>query len=239
MNYKQIYINLINRAKNRLIEGYTESHHIIPRCMGGTDHPSNLVNLTPEEHYTAHLLLVKIYPNNKKLVKAAAMMIPSRPSNKMYGWLRRKLSETQKELQSGSGNSQFGTKWVHNKELKISKKIPIKESLASGWELGRVINWETSKIANRLIYDSCPECGTLKNNFKKFCSHSCSTKYNNKIKDTRFNEVLEDMINDYQNGLSIYKCLISRKLCGTGLNHSKLKKEISRRGLAKWEGSGF
>jgi len=29
-------------------------HHIIPRHMGGTDDPSNLVELTPEEHAEAH-----------------------------------------------------------------------------------------------------------------------------------------------------------------------------------------
>jgi hypothetical protein len=32
-------------------------HHIIPRHMGGTDDPSNLVSLTPAEHAEAHRLL--------------------------------------------------------------------------------------------------------------------------------------------------------------------------------------
>ena len=30
------------------------THHIIPRHMGGTDDPSNLVKLTVEEHAEAH-----------------------------------------------------------------------------------------------------------------------------------------------------------------------------------------
>lgn len=239
MNYKQIYNNLINRAKERLVEGYTESHHIIPRCMGGDDSKSNLVNLTPEEHYTAHLLLVKIYPDNKKLVKAATMMIPNRPSNKLYGWLRRRFSEVQKEAQSGTSNSQFGTKWIHNKELRVSKKVPITDILSTGWELGRVIRWDTSKKAKPVSYNSCPECGNVKNSLKKFCGHSCATTYNNRLKDTKFEEHLEGMLKDYQNGMSIYKCLVSRKLCGTGLNHTKLKQAIDKWGFAKWEGSGF
>jgi hypothetical protein len=61
--------------------------------MGGSDENDNLVELTPEEHYLAHLLLVKIHHNNHKLVYAANMMCMGR-NNKRYGWLRRKLSES-------------------------------------------------------------------------------------------------------------------------------------------------
>lgn len=63
MNYKQIYEQLIDKAKNREIIGYTEKHHILPRSMGGTNDKSNLVKLTAKEHYVAHMLLWKIYKN--------------------------------------------------------------------------------------------------------------------------------------------------------------------------------
>ena len=36
-------------------------HHIIPRHMGGTDDPENLVFLTPEEHAKAHQELYEKY----------------------------------------------------------------------------------------------------------------------------------------------------------------------------------
>lgn len=36
-------------------------HHIIPKCLNGTDESSNLTRLTAREHYIAHLLLVKIH----------------------------------------------------------------------------------------------------------------------------------------------------------------------------------
>jgi hypothetical protein len=36
-------------------------HHIIPRHMGGTDDPSNLIELTIEEHAEAHRLLYEQY----------------------------------------------------------------------------------------------------------------------------------------------------------------------------------
>jgi hypothetical protein len=38
-------------------------HHIIPRYMGGTDDPSNLVELTVEEHAEAHRLLYEQHGN--------------------------------------------------------------------------------------------------------------------------------------------------------------------------------
>lgn len=39
----------------------THTHHIIPRHIGGTDDPSNLVELTVEEHAEAHRILFEQY----------------------------------------------------------------------------------------------------------------------------------------------------------------------------------
>lgn len=140
MNYQKIYDNLISKGKDRILEGYVEKHHIIPRCIGGTDDKENLVDLTPEEHYLAHQLLVKIYPNEPKLIRAATMMIPNRHNNKMYGWLKRKFSKVQSESQSGSGNSQYGTKWITDgeRERKILKNIPVPEN----WVESRLISYK-------------------------------------------------------------------------------------------------
>jgi len=40
------------------------NHHIVPRHMGGTDDPENLVKLTVEEHAMAHL---KLYHEHGKI----------------------------------------------------------------------------------------------------------------------------------------------------------------------------
>ena len=97
MNYQKLYNNIVRRGQNRILEGYSEKHHIVPRCMGGTDEVTNLVSLTPEEHYLCHLLLVKIHPKNIRLVKAAMFMVSSnnnvKRNNKAYGWLKRQYSE--------------------------------------------------------------------------------------------------------------------------------------------------
>lgn len=94
MNYIAHYTRLIERARGRILELYTETHHIIPRCMGGLDNVENLVELTPEEHYVAHQLLVKIHPGNDKIISAAIVMGGKKKgrrqcSNKTYGWLKK------------------------------------------------------------------------------------------------------------------------------------------------------
>jgi hypothetical protein len=49
----------LNRDKNG--EEYYESHHIIPKCLGGKDQ----VLLTAKEHYICHLLLTKMMCDSK------------------------------------------------------------------------------------------------------------------------------------------------------------------------------
>jgi 5-methylcytosine-specific restriction endonuclease McrA len=74
MNYLRIYNKIIKRAKNRINDGYIEKHHIIPKSMGGSNNISNIVELTPREHFLAHWLLYRIYPQNKSMIYAFWMM---------------------------------------------------------------------------------------------------------------------------------------------------------------------
>jgi len=67
MNYYKIYQNLMStrKFKEHGHQGYCETHHIIPKCMGGMNNDSNKVRLTAREHFIAHRLLVKIYDSEK------------------------------------------------------------------------------------------------------------------------------------------------------------------------------
>jgi len=89
MNYKKHYDMLIERSRTRTLTGYVEKHHIIPKCLGGSDDKDNIAVLTPEEHFLAHQLLVKIYPNSPPLINAAVIMTThhteSRANNKLFG----------------------------------------------------------------------------------------------------------------------------------------------------------
>ena len=139
MNYIKHYNQLVDRAKNRKLDCYVEIHHVIPRCMGGSDNAENLVSLTAREHFIAHLLLTKIYPGNMYLVKAVAIMCIGQSerklTNRWYGKVRELFSVAMSEAQTGELNSQYGTQWICNSI--DAKKIRIDESIPDGWVRGR------------------------------------------------------------------------------------------------------
>lgn len=184
MNYQAIYNNIITRALSRKtdVAEYYESHHIVPRCLGGSDDRSNLANLTAREHFIAHLCLVKIYPGNGALVRAAVMMAcgssqQKRSSNRIYEWLRKKHSVAMQELQGGVNNSQYGSVWIFNKLLKENKKVKVADLanwINQGWESGRVYDFDS-------IYYTCSACGiNFRNLFEK---QTCSSQCRKKIRD--------------------------------------------------------
>lgn len=58
--YSKLYYRITSNAKQRIIEDYTELHHIIPQSMGGSNDKENLVQLTAREHFICHWLLIKM-----------------------------------------------------------------------------------------------------------------------------------------------------------------------------------
>lgn len=92
MNYERIYSAFIldRRAKeNTLCGQYTEKHHILPRALGGGDEPENIIRLTPEDHFFAHLLLAKIH-GGKMWYGLMAMCADRYGKRESKGYLRRR-----------------------------------------------------------------------------------------------------------------------------------------------------
>lgn len=128
MNYQKIYNSIIARSAGRKKLKvsdpdfvYYEKHHIIPRCVGGNNDLANLAYLTAEEHWVAHLLLVKIYPGQAKLVFACqAMSMCSknnqRTTNKLFGWIREKYATETSARRKGQAISD-------EQKAKISKSL--------------------------------------------------------------------------------------------------------------------
>lgn len=58
--YSKIYHKITSNATQRITAGYTETHHIIPQSLGGSNDIDNLVELTAREHFICHWLLIKM-----------------------------------------------------------------------------------------------------------------------------------------------------------------------------------
>lgn len=197
MNYAKIYERIIERALCRNIVGYTEKHHIVPRCLGGTNDKDNLVLLTAKEHFICHLLLTKmyLYGSNEyyKMCHAFLMMLVYGKSHqryitsRKYEYLKKEASGLMSRLQSGNGNSQYDTVWIHNKVLKKCKKAKKNSIIEDGWELGRILDW------NRNRFNVCIICKcNCRNDRAIYCSAECKNSNKPKHKFSgRENEFLE------------------------------------------------
>jgi len=103
VDYHRVYENLMQRAVERkwnrsTASCYVEFHHVVPKCIGGDDSDNNIVCLTAREHFVVHLLLVRMYPSDHKLVFAAHMLTRgtnkhNRTTNREYQWLKERRSE--------------------------------------------------------------------------------------------------------------------------------------------------
>lgn len=71
ITYEEYIQNILN-ARGRFGCGseYHEKHHIVPKCLGGSDNKDNFIELFAKEHFEAHRLLALENPNNDKLVYA-------------------------------------------------------------------------------------------------------------------------------------------------------------------------
>ena len=130
MNYISVYNSIIYNRKSNAISGYTESHHIIPRSLGGDNSKDNLVNLSAREHFIAHLLLAKIHGGS--MWAAAAFM--SRPSVKsamgvkvsarVYSMIKENDSKWRSEHYSGANNPFYGKTFTFEQRNKMLGKRP-------------------------------------------------------------------------------------------------------------------
>lgn len=78
--YTMWYFRIINSSKNRI--GYTERHHIIPKCIGGNNKKENIISLTPKEHFICHWLLTKMTSGKNKTKMCYAFWSMTRKNSK-------------------------------------------------------------------------------------------------------------------------------------------------------------
>jgi len=118
------------------------THHIVPRHMGGTDDPSNLVRLTIEEHAEAHKKLYVEYGKEEDRIAWLALsgqMTMAEASKNAIKLGSIKGIATQKRLKSERGE------WYKNNAETISKSLKIYISENGSWWTGKTHSESTKK----------------------------------------------------------------------------------------------
>ena len=150
-------------------------HHIIPKHAGGTDDPSNLVELTVEEHAEAHRKLYEQYGNWQDRVawQGLAGLIG-------HDDIMREMWDARK----GEGNPYYGKKHTPEVRQKISEackgkqkgiaKTKTSEGLRKRWETTEHFNkgkdpWNKGKT------------GVQNYSINHALAHSKPCRYNGKI----------------------------------------------------------
>ena len=129
--YNEFIQNIID-TRGRFIPShnenvYKERHHIIPRCLGGTNDKDNLIDLLAKEHFIAHKLLAEENPTNKSLTYAWWNMcqINGRdyqdryiPTAEEYEEARIAVASVLSEARKGDKNPMFGKQVSFSEEHK-------------------------------------------------------------------------------------------------------------------------
>lgn len=156
MDYQRIYDQIIDRAKQRKLQGYIERHHIVPRCLGGSDDGSNLAELTAREHFICHHLLTKIHPGNSKIFFAFWAMCTLKtkqqeryvPSSKLYEETRKIRSAIHSANLRRFHKTPEGIRIRKEAIAKVDQVAKIKKTVANTDFAKRTANtnWEARKL---------------------------------------------------------------------------------------------
>ena len=123
--YNLIINNRIQHPIKTYKPGKTEVHHIIPRSLGGSNIPENLVRLYNKEHLIVHLLLPKMTTgqDKAKMVHAAWCMTTRKGfkiNSKLYDALR---IEHSKQASTSMKQYQASQPWTSEKRAAMSLKL--------------------------------------------------------------------------------------------------------------------
>ena len=113
-HYLNRYITFIEKCQqHNNCEGYYENHHICPKAKdmfpeyeNFSYHKWNSVFLTARQHYIAHMMLMKVFPNIASQVYALWYIMGKHDfrNSKMYEAAKIKISKLQSEKLKGDSN---------------------------------------------------------------------------------------------------------------------------------------
>jgi hypothetical protein len=167
MNYRLVYIKIINKAKlknrKKRQDIYYEKHHILPKSLfpNWIIKESNLVLLTAREHFFCHQLLDKIYPGKKmflalwRLANDKKHIINSREFERLR---IRYATEVLSKIGKITGPQNKGKKRTEEQRKRISEKTKEAMKKVDRSQLSRQKgkHWWTNGVDNVCSFD-CPE----------------------------------------------------------------------------------
>jgi len=125
--YSKWYFSIIESARNRIVNSYTEKHHVIPKSLGGSNDLTNLVRLTPKEHFICHLLLIKMTSGNakNKMVYAAwTMTWKTAQTKERYKVTSRQFDSLRNQISKTRKGKKFSEE--HKQKLREAAKTRVK-----------------------------------------------------------------------------------------------------------------
>lgn len=135
--YTNIYYNIINRRMMYPLDQsiYQESHHIIPVSLGGSDHPSNLVDLTAREHFICHLLLVRMVTGQLKYKMLEAISIFSNNRNRKIQFTSRQVAIIRESNSIAASNRNKGNQYwkLRSPDSPELRKLKSSNAKKSKW----------------------------------------------------------------------------------------------------------
>lgn len=148
--YKLWYNSITERARNRVLESYTENHHILPRSLGGTDDRNNLVKLTAREHFICHWLLTKMHTgesrakmiyalNGMKRSNDFAQRYETKITARVYEKLKKEFAEVHSSTMKGKAPPNKGRTMSEEQKAKIRAT-----------KTANPYKWDPEKLAKRV-----------------------------------------------------------------------------------------
>lgn len=126
--YTKWYESIVTRATQRVNSesDYFENHHIVPKSLGGSNELSNLVRLTPKEHFVCHMLLPKMTTGEArgKMIKAAWMIATMGNRHQHRVKVKSRKYCQLKELWISEGGLNKPKSEEHKRNISISKSNP-------------------------------------------------------------------------------------------------------------------
>lgn len=131
ITYKEFIQNVLDtRGRFECGDEYHERHHIVPRCMGGTDEEDNLIDLYAREHFIAHKLLSEENPENDSLSYAWTMMAFVKDKNQERYELTQEEYEEARIKQSEMASKRFTELWCNDEYRKRVSEAHKRENLS-------------------------------------------------------------------------------------------------------------